>query len=57
LYDNESKGIGVGLQNIKFIRKGEPLSGRSSAADDFADDVDLDEDFNNESAGEDSFLD
>ena len=32
---NENKGIACGLGNIQKIRDGEPLSSRSSAADDF----------------------
>lgn len=33
--NNENKGIACGLGNIQKIRDGEPLSNRSSAADDF----------------------
>ena len=40
---NGNKGIACGLGNIQKIRDGEPLSGRTSAADDFA--TDLDDDF------------
>ncbi len=40
---NGNKGIACGLGNIQKVRDGEPLSGRTSAADDFA--TDLDEDF------------
>lgn len=32
---NGNKGIACGLGNIQKIRDGEPLRGRSSAADDF----------------------
>lgn len=32
---NGSKGVAVGLGNIQKIKDGEPLGGRSSAADDF----------------------
>ena len=38
-----NKGIACGLGNIQKIRDGEPLSGRTSATDDFA--TDLDNDF------------
>ena len=40
---NGNRGIACGLGNIQKIRDGEPLGGRSSAADDFA--SDLDDDF------------
>ena len=40
---NGNKGIACGLGNIQKIRDGEPLSGRSTAEDDFA--TDLDDDF------------
>ena len=40
---NGNKGIACGLGNIQKIRDGEPLSGRTSAADDFA--TELDDDF------------
>ena len=40
---NGNKGVACGLGNIKKIRDGEPLSSRTSAADDFA--TDDDEDF------------
>ena len=40
---NGNKGIACGLGNIQKVRDGEPLSGRPSAADDFA--TDLDDDF------------
>ncbi|MBD3948468.1 DUF2815 family protein [Tuanshanicoccus lijuaniae] len=33
---NGNKGIACGLGNIQKVRDGEPLSGRSSASDDFA---------------------
>ncbi len=49
LYDNKSKGIGVGLNNIVKVQDGEPLAGRASVNDDFADeefdDGDEDDDF------------
>lgn len=35
-YDNGSKGVGCGLGNVLKTRDGEPLSGRTSAASDFA---------------------
>ena len=38
-----NKGIACGLGNIQKVRDGEPLSGRTSAADNFA--TDLDDDF------------
>ena len=40
---NGNRGIACGLGNIQKIRDGEPLGGRSSAAEDFA--TDLDDDF------------
>jgi hypothetical protein len=40
---NGNRGIACGLGNIQKIRDGEPLGGRTSAADDFA--TDLDDDF------------
>ncbi len=40
---NGNKGTACSLGNIQKVRDGEPLSGRTSAADDFA--TDLDEDF------------
>lgn len=40
---NGNCGIACGLGNIQKIRDGEPLGGRTSAADDFA--TDLDDDF------------
>ena len=40
---NGNKGIACGLGNIQKVRDGEPLSGRTSAADDFA--TDLEDDF------------
>ena len=40
---NGNKGIACGLGNIQKVRDGEPLSGRTSAADDF--NTDLDDDF------------
>lgn len=39
---NGNKGIACGLGNIQKIRDGEPLGGRSNAADDFATDADDD---------------
>lgn len=39
-YDNQSKGIALGLQNIQKVAEGERLDGRTSANEDFADDVD-----------------
>lgn len=42
-YNQEgNKGIGAGLQNVQLLAKGEPLSGRSRAEDDF---TAADEDF------------
>ena len=40
---NGNRGIACGLGNIQKVRDGEPLGGRSSAAEDFA--TDLDDDF------------
>lgn len=40
---NGNKGVACGLGNIQKVRDGEPLGGKSSAADDFS--TDLDEDF------------
>lgn len=34
-YDNKRVGVSFGLNNIQVIRKGEPLSGRTRAEDDF----------------------
>ena len=39
---NGNKGIACGLGNIQKIRDGEPLGGRTNAAEDFATDVDED---------------
>ena len=36
-FDNKSKGIGVGLNNLQKLEDGESLSGGASAATDFAD--------------------
>ena len=40
---NGNRGIACGLWNIQKVRDGEPLGGKTSAADDFA--TDLDDDF------------
>ncbi len=40
---NGNKGVACGLGNIQKVRDGEPLGGKTSAADDFA--TDLDDDF------------
>ena len=40
---NGNRGIACGLGNIQKIRDGEPLGGKTSAADDFS--TDLDDDF------------
>ena len=40
---NGNRGIACGLGNIQKVRDGEPLGGRTNAADDFA--TDLDDDF------------
>ena len=40
---NGNRGIACGLGNIQKVRDGEPLGGKSSAADDFA--TELDDDF------------
>ena len=40
---NGNRGIASGLGNIQKVRDGEPLGGKTSAADDFA--TDLDDDF------------
>ena len=40
---NGNRGIACGLGNIQKVRDGEPLGGRSSAADDFS--TDFDDDF------------
>ena len=40
---NGNKGVACGLGNIQKVRDGEPLGGRSSAADDFS--TDFDDDF------------
>ena len=39
---NGNKGVACGLGNIQKVRDGEPLGGKSSAADDFATDLDDD---------------
>lgn len=39
---NGNKGVACGLGNIQKIRDGEPLGGRTNAADDFVTDVDDD---------------
>jgi hypothetical protein len=39
---NGNKGVACGLGNIQKIRDGEPLGGRTNAADDFATDADDD---------------
>jgi hypothetical protein len=39
---NGNRGVACGLGNIQKVRDGEPLGGRSSAADDFVTDVDDD---------------
>ena len=39
---NGNKGIACGLNNLKKLRDGEPLGGKSRAEDDFADDDDDD---------------
>lgn len=39
---NGNRGIACGLGNIQKVRDGEPLGGKSSAADDFSTDVDDD---------------
>ena len=39
---NGNRGVACGLGNIQKVRDGEPLGGRSSAADDFTTDVDVD---------------
>lgn len=42
-YDsNGSKGIACGLNHVQFLEDGEPLGGRGSAEDAFADDADSD---------------
>ena len=40
---NGNKGVACGLGNIQKVREGEPLGGKTSAADDFS--TDLDDDF------------
>lgn len=40
-----NRGIGCGLQNLQKLADGEPLGGRSRAADDFADEDDDGDDF------------
>ena len=39
---NGNRGIACGLGNIQKVRDGEPLGGKTSAADDFATDLDYD---------------
>jgi len=38
-YDNVSKGVGFGLQNLQKLGDGDNLTGRTNAADDFGDDA------------------
>lgn len=45
LFDTKgNKGIGVGLNNIQKVKDGEPLSGGSSAEDDFSEEFEVDDD-------------
>tara|TARA_R110002020_G_scaffold238246_2_gene450705 strand:- start:618 stop:1178 length:561 start_codon:yes stop_codon:yes gene_type:complete len=37
-YDNVSKGVSFGLNNVQWLYKGEPLGSRTRAEDDFNDD-------------------
>jgi len=37
-YDNVSKGIGIGLNNVQWLYKGEPLGNKTRAEDEFNDD-------------------
>jgi hypothetical protein len=39
-----NKGVGVGLNNLQKLKDGEPLSSRSDAKSDFAEDLDLGDD-------------
>jgi hypothetical protein len=39
-----NKGVGVGLNNLQKLKDGDPLSSRSRAEDDFAEDLDLGDD-------------
>lgn len=61
-FDNESKGVAFGLNNIQKVGDGEPFSGRTSANDDFeeADDEVWEDDYcadldDAEGAGDDMF--
>ncbi len=51
IFDNKSKGIGVGLNNIVKVQDGESLAGRSSVNEDFAE-----EDFDVEAGDDDDFM-
>jgi hypothetical protein len=42
-YDNKSKGVSLGLNNVQLVKKGERLDGRKDAAEDFAEFVEGDE--------------
>lgn len=47
-FNNMNKGVAVGLNNLQFVKDGEPLGGRNTAEYDFSleplDDMDLDDD-------------
>jgi len=43
-FDGKQKGIACGLNNLQKLADGEPLGGRSKAEDDFADDVEDEDD-------------
>jgi hypothetical protein len=39
-----NRGVAVGLNNVQKLKDGEPLAGKSAAADDFAEAIELEED-------------
>jgi hypothetical protein len=39
-YDNKSKGVAIGLQNLQKLGEGDPFSSRVAAEEDFGDDAD-----------------
>jgi hypothetical protein len=41
---NGNRGVAAGLQNVQKLKNGEPLAGKSSALDDFSEELELEED-------------
>lgn len=57
-YDNQGKGVAMGLMNLQKVADGERLDSRTDAAEDFDDDIDeawLDEDEEDTSGDDDDF--